>query len=122
MIITAKLAERVRQGFRQGFCACLTRESLAGRRLPRAYLSIMALEIVYLLGLFLPIALPDADCLHDALLRDVFLDTAFSHNAFHKTLRRSFNEPNYYPHYRRGPFRHLCHHHCVAAKEHGSQA
>jgi hypothetical protein len=65
------------------------------------YLRIMALEIVYLLGPSLLIALPDAVCLHVALLRDCFSDTTFSHDTFFtqrfiaqrfitQTLRRSF--------------------------------
>ena len=50
------------------------------------YFSTMALDIAFLLGPFLPIALPDAGCLLAALARDVISDTTFRATLFHTTL------------------------------------
>jgi hypothetical protein len=127
MIIAAKLAERVQRRFRQVFWACATPGSLARRRLLEAtsaswlWRSFICLVLLYPLPYLTPLACTLLFC------AIVFSDTTFSHDTFFtqrfiaQTLRRNFNESNYHPHYRRHPFRHLCHHYRVAAQEHGVQ-
>src|SRR5438309_8680503 len=68
---------RLQRDFQKVFCARATRGFSCPSTAASGYLSIMALGIAFLLGPFLPIALPDAACLRAALARDVISDTTF---------------------------------------------
>jgi hypothetical protein len=56
------------------------------------------------------------------LLYAMFSGDAFVRQFLHHTKGVVFNESNHSSHYRRDPFRRLCHHYRVAAQKHGIQA